>query len=648
MSEAAQQLVAAGWRVLPVVGGGKQPLLPRWQHEASIDPATIAAWWKATPEANVGILTGHKGVFVLDVDVAGGKPGSTSLAALEVEHGSLPVTLETCTASGGRHLFFTSPETIRNSAGKLGPGLDIRGHHGFVIAPPSVTPTGAYTWANLVPVAAAPAWLVELARGAAPTSDAAMPMPATVEVTPELLADLRSALATIPADGRDDWISVGCALRALGNAGRELWLEWSATSRAHNPDIDPDAWETLGHDSTGPAAVFAAAQRRGWQNPAAMRRAAEIFGRQPLPGHALRMVDISNIEHAAIRPPRFVVERIVPAGHVTLLGGHGGAGKSILALAIAAHVAAGVPWAGLAVEGGPALYVSLEDPGELVRFRLRRVIAACGLEATSVTERLRIVDGTSAGALMTEHASFGTRSLIETPALAELRALVCDASLIVVDNASDAFMGNENARVQVRMFLRTLADLSRPYDAAVMLLAHIDKNAARFGSNGNSYSGSSAWHNSARSRLALIHGKGNVIELRHEKSNLGPLIRSLRMVWTEGGVLVPLVGTGADPAEDDAGDLLVAIRAAIEDGVTVPTARTGPATTQRVLEAVPELPERLRGTLGREAFWTAIATLQRSGRIVVEEYQNEHRHRREKFVCVSSPVCASSPTSADQ
>ena len=107
-------------------------------------------------------------------------------------------------------------------------------------------------------------------------------MPATVEVTPELLADLRSALATIPADGRDDWISVGCALRALGNAGRELWLEWSATSRAHNPDIDPDAWETLGHDSTGPAAVFAAAQRRGWQNPRA-RDASVVFGHNSAP-----------------------------------------------------------------------------------------------------------------------------------------------------------------------------------------------------------------------------------------------------------------------------------------------------------------------------------------------------------------------------
>ena len=91
-----------------------------------------------------------------------------------------------------------------------------------------------------------------------------------------------------------------------------------------------------------------------------------------------------------------------------------------------------------------------------------------------------------------------------TATLGELRAAVGGAGLLIIDNASDAYDGPENDRRQVRTFIRELAGLGRGNNAGVMLLAHIDKQAARFGSQGNSYSGSSAWHNSARSRLALV------------------------------------------------------------------------------------------------------------------------------------------------
>ena len=70
------------------------------------------------------------------------------MAILQDEHGQLPGTLESRTGGGGRHLFFKHDGTpVKNSTGKLGKGLDVRGDGGYVIVPPSVHETGSpYVW----------------------------------------------------------------------------------------------------------------------------------------------------------------------------------------------------------------------------------------------------------------------------------------------------------------------------------------------------------------------------------------------------------------------------------------------------------------------------------------------------------------------
>ncbi|AGG88763.1 AAA family ATPase [Rhodanobacter denitrificans] len=379
------------------------------------------------------------------------------------------------------------------------------------------------------------------------------------------------------------------------------------------------------------------------------------FGRAPLPVGAvamqtLRPVPIADVMGATVAPPQFIVNPLIPAGHLTLFGSHGGSGKSILALAIGAHVAAGQPWAGLTVQHRPVLFVSLEDAAEIVRYRLRKIIEGYQLDAAAVLAGLTILDG-SAGlsALMTEHAAFGVRSLVPTATLGELRAAVGRAGLLIIDNASDAYDGPENDRRQVRTFIRELAGLGRANNAGVMLLAHIDKAAARFGAAGNSYSGSSAWHNSARSRLALVDTRIGK-ELVQEKLNLGAKAAPIRLAWTPSGVLIPDCAEYVDGATgSDADAVLAALKAAIDDGASVSTARTGPATTQRMLDAFPDLPQRMRGARGREDFWAAITDLQRSGRIAVENYWDAKRHQKERFVIPSQVSQVSQvPVTSDQ
>ncbi|MCK7581548.1 MAG: PriCT-2 domain-containing protein [Chromatiales bacterium] len=89
-----------------------------------------------------------------------------------------------------------------------------------------------------------------------------------VDTTDQMVRDLRSALASMRADDRDLWVRMGLALKPLGDQGRALWLEWSQTSEKFDPRDAARVWESFKPEGTGPAAVFAEAQRAGWVNPA--------------------------------------------------------------------------------------------------------------------------------------------------------------------------------------------------------------------------------------------------------------------------------------------------------------------------------------------------------------------------------------------
>lgn len=179
---AALDLARRGFAVFPLKAKGKVPLLPeerggRGCLDATRDERVITGWWGPVPRANIGIATGNpSGTFVLDVDPRHG--GDEALADLERHHGALPETVMSFTG-GGRHLLFRHVAGIRNSSGKLGPGLDIRGDGGYVVAPPSVHESGRlYSWSvdhhpDDMPIAEAPAWLIGLARTPAPSKGTA-------------------------------------------------------------------------------------------------------------------------------------------------------------------------------------------------------------------------------------------------------------------------------------------------------------------------------------------------------------------------------------------------------------------------------------------------------------------------------------------
>ena len=94
----------------------------------------------------------------------------------------------------------------------------------------------------------------------------------SVRVHTQLQRDLRSALFSMRADDRDLWIAMAHALRDLDDIGRGLWLDWSISSELYEVAEAARVWDSIKDPKTDYRAVFAAAQARGWANPASGSR----------------------------------------------------------------------------------------------------------------------------------------------------------------------------------------------------------------------------------------------------------------------------------------------------------------------------------------------------------------------------------------
>jgi hypothetical protein len=162
MIRTAVALAQKGMAVFPCRPQDKRPATTNGLKDATTDLDIIRQWWRQEPQFNLAIATGIvSGIFVVDVD---GLDAEFELRKLEAEYGGLPSTVEAITARG-RHVYFRSSEMpVRNSASKIAPGIDVRGDGGYVLAPPSVHPTGRrYEWSVdcASSFADAPAWLLD-------------------------------------------------------------------------------------------------------------------------------------------------------------------------------------------------------------------------------------------------------------------------------------------------------------------------------------------------------------------------------------------------------------------------------------------------------------------------------------------------------
>jgi hypothetical protein len=165
-----------GFSVLPV-GKDKRPALRSWKTYMNRRPSSseISHWFQQNPDAGVAIVTGAVSkVVVLDEDV----PGALNAYLASIGE-RFPVTPIAITGRGGKHLYFQHPGAeVRNFARRI-PDIDFRGDGGYVVAPPSVHPSGRqYKWLLSIfefPLAPVPGWLMKLLTPEEPSPKSSRP-----------------------------------------------------------------------------------------------------------------------------------------------------------------------------------------------------------------------------------------------------------------------------------------------------------------------------------------------------------------------------------------------------------------------------------------------------------------------------------------
>ena len=346
----------------------------------------------------------------------------------------------------------------------------------------------------------------------------------------------------------------------------------------------------------------------------------------------LEIIDPSGLDGVPVPERHWIVDDWLGYGYTTALYGNGGIGKTLLAQELLTATATGRPWLGRRVERCRSLALFCEDDLDELHRRQERINRALGCEFSDLCD-MRWISGAGADNAFCGFDQRGSMSIFPRFYEIERAAMAHGARLLVLDNAADLFAGNENDRGQVRRFINLLTGLALRCEAAVLLLAHPSRAGLASGSIDG---GSTAWHNSVRSRWALAPEAGEDgcpsegLVLSRPKANYAPGTDSvIRLRWAAG------VLAAADAPASGGGHVARAAREQVfmtilarceQSGVLLSESRNASNFAPRIMGKRPD-----REGYGKKDFEIAMHALFAASRLAVIDYRDANGRPRRRL-----------------
>lgn len=482
MLEHALAWASRGFPVFPLQAGMKEPIHDDWPSVATTDLDAIRRMWtdpvlKTTRDYNIGMLCSDR--VVVDIDVKKGKDGHNQYMQL----GGTYETLVVRTPSGGFHCYFEGPDSANVA---IAPDVDIRSHNGFVVAPGSRTifiegkqAEGVYEIVTDV----APAW-VPLAveeRLHDPYARREGAVTASLDTAAGIEAGVRFAQSAAPAiEGqRGDEATFVVAARLV----REMALSPEAALAImwehYNPRcVPPWSYDEL-QGKIENAAQYGSADM-GRLDPSVM---FATVGELPEPVSLFVQsgLEFGNGLDETQTPSRpWMLDRMLMLHETTLLLAAGSAGKSSIALAIAAHLALGRDF-------GPhkahtrcksIVYNGEDDRAEQSR-RLQAVCALYELDYNIVRREIMLI---SAADIDLKFVSAVGRTAIVNEAMVQQfidMASNPEVGLVIYDPLVDIHDVDEGDNPHMNAVMRVIGRIGRDANVASLVLHHTSKAGGR-------------------------------------------------------------------------------------------------------------------------------------------------------------------------
>jgi hypothetical protein len=464
--ETARKLVSKGVSVIPLWPKAKNPAISEWAEYQTRRPTDeeLVQWFRDS-DRNLGIVTGAiSGLVVVDEDWdKGGKDTAEKMGV------SSPVQVLTGRDGGGRHNYFKHPGgTVQNRV-SLGPGLDVRGDGGYVVAPPSVHESGRrYTWHG---------------RGEMPVFNPPQGQTATGRHTnpPGWMAEV---------------------LAEMGPGNRHAALCKIAGKLIRDKHDDKTIVLMLG--------------------PHLERMATEGAGENPFLHFQKILTDIrakeSGKDVAEVvslggllkeqSTTAWAVQDRIPAVGITFLIGSPGEGKTWLTLDLAAAFAGGGPWLGrLPVEKKRVVYFDDESAKALLSDRLKMICA--GRDVDHDLAQFWIKPG------------FDINRPEDLGAM-KRRVLDHRAEVVFLDSFSCFHGGDDNSSDHIRRAMERIKTFVKETNTALVIVDHLSTRAIfdKATPNVHDVAGNKMKIRQADSVLGLYNASGKKV-LYHTKSRYG-------------------------------------------------------------------------------------------------------------------------------